>query len=388
MSEQKHIPYGRQTITQADINSVIEVLQSDFLTQGPQVTLFEKDVINYVHANYCVAVNSATSALHIACKALGLGVGDTLWTSPNTFVASANCALYCEATVDFVDIDPNTYNICTLKLAEKLFRAEKCGKLPKILNVVHFAGQPANMLEIKRLSDQYGFYIIEDASHAFGAKYQNNPVGECKYSDICVFSFHPVKIITTGEGGVATTNCANLAERMRLFRTHGITKDPETFVSTKEGEWYYEQQELGFNYRMTDIHAALGRSQLKRIDSIVEARNELAHIYFQKLQNLDLKLPTLVKNCTSAMHLFPIQVQSSQQRLKVFKFLRKANIGVNVHYFPVHLQPYFRKMSFKIGDFPVAEDYYSKSISLPLYPDLQTREQDYVVNKLNEALTL
>jgi UDP-4-amino-4,6-dideoxy-N-acetyl-beta-L-altrosamine transaminase len=384
----KYIPYGKQNVTQQDINSVIEVLQSDFLTQGPQVTLFEKDVIDSVNAGYCVAVNSATSALHIACKALGLGLGDILWTSPNTFVASANCALYCNATVDFVDIDPNTYNICTHKLAEKLIWAEKCGSLPKILNVVHFAGQPAKMTEIKRLSEKYGFYIIEDASHAFGAKFQKSPVGDCKYSDICVFSFHPVKIITTGEGGVATTNCGELAKRMRLFRSHGVTRDPKSFSGVEEGDWYYEQQDLGFNYRMTDIHAALGRSQLKRISSIIEARNELSKAYLEKLRNLNLKLPTIISNCTSAMHLFPIQVQSSQKRLEVFNFLREANIGVNVHYFPVHLQPFFRKMSFKVGDFPVAENYYKKAISLPLYPNLQVYEQDYVVNKLNEALTL
>ena len=381
-----YIPYGRQCITAEDINSVVEVLTSDFLTQGPQVSLFEQDVMGVVNADYCVAVNSATSALHIACKALELGVGDVLWTTPNTFVASANCALYCGASVDFVDIDPSTYNICTQSLAEKLVQAEKNGCLPKILNIVHFAGQPAEMKKIRRLADKYSFFVIEDASHAFGASYQNSPVGDCRYSDICVFSFHPVKIVTTGEGGVATTNCPDLARRMQLFRSHGVTRDPSMFEKSEQGGWYYEQLELGFNYRMTDIHAALGRSQIKRIKYIVEKRNEISNAYKEKLKHLDLKLPVLLSGRVSSMHLFPIQLCTTQKRLSVFNFLRGANIGVNVHYFPVHLQPIYRRMSFKQGDFPVAERYYSKALSLPMFPNLMEHEQDYVVKKLEEAL--
>ena len=251
---------------------------------------------------------------------------------------------------------------------------------------MQFAGQPANMIEIKRLSKKYGFYIIEDASHAFGAKFQNNPIGDCKYSDICVFSFHPVKIVTTGEGGAATTNCSELAKRMHLLRSHGVTRDPELFEGIKEGDWYYEQQDLGFNYRMTDIQAALGRSQIKRINSIIKARNDHAKVYVKQLSNLSVKLPTIMSNCTSSMHLFPIQVQSSQERLKVFNYLRKAKIGVNVHYFPVHLQPFFRRRSYREGNFPISESYYEKAISLPIYPELKAYEQDYVVKKLNEAL--
>lgn len=382
----KYIPYGRQNVTEKDIDAVVDVLRSDFLTQGPQVPLFEAEVKMIVNADYCVAVNSATSALHISCKALGLGPGDILWTSPNTFVASANCALYCGANVDFVDIDPSNYNICVKALEEKLCRATKSCTLPKIVNVVHYAGQPANMKKIRELSKKYGFYIIEDASHALGAKIETNPVGDCKYSDICVFSFHPVKIITTGEGGAASTNCPKLAKRMELYRSHGITKDPNLFEFAAEGGWYYEQQELGFNYRMTDIHAALGREQLKRISSIVKARNKIACLYIENLTNLNVKLPKVNPKNISALHLFPIQLASSQQRLSVYNYLRESNIGVNVHYIPVHLQPFFRRMSFKDGDFPIAENFYKKTISLPIFPTLELKEQNYVIKKLNEAL--
>jgi UDP-4-amino-4,6-dideoxy-N-acetyl-beta-L-altrosamine transaminase len=382
----KFIPYARQNVTEKDIDAVVDVLRSDFLTQGPQVPLFEEDIKTLVNVGYCVAVNSATSALHIACKALGLGPGDVLWTSPNSFVASANCALYCGASVDFVDIDPTTFNMCVNKLEEKLQLASKNEALPKIVNVVHFAGQPANMKKIRALSKKYRFYVIEDASHAIGAKLENSPVGNCEYSDICVFSFHPVKIVTTGEGGVATTNSHKLAQRMELYRSHGITKDPGLFEAERDGDWYYEQQVLGFNYRMTDIHAALGREQLKRIGAIIETRNKIAKYYFKNLAEFNIKLPQNVPQTTSAMHLFPIQLNSSQERLFVFSHLREANIGVNVHYIPIHLQPFFRRKSFNAGDFPISENFYKKTISLPIFPTLQLNEQNYVIEKLKEVL--
>ena len=383
------IPYGRQNINQADINSVINVLKSDFLTQGPQVPLFENAVAEYCDARYGVAVNSATSALHIACLALGLRTGDWLWTSPNTFVASANCGLYCGAKVDFIDIDPLTYNLSIQELKSKLIQAEKENKLPKIVIPVHFSGQSCNMKEIHELSKQYGFSIIEDASHAIGGKYLDKPIGGCQYSDVTVFSFHPVKIITTAEGGVATTNSETVAKKMQLFRSHGITRD-QTLMSNKDvGAWYYQQINLGFNYRMTELQAALGVSQMNRLDEFIVKRHTLKKRYNQLLNELPVIIPHQSSSSYSALHLYPIQLdieKIGKGRKQIFNALRDCNIGANVHYIPVHTQPYYLEMGFKFGDFPVAESYYSKPISLPLFSQLSFDDQNVVVSTLKTIL--
>jgi len=383
------IPYGKQDISQADIDSVVAVLQSDFLTQGPQVPAFEQGISNQCNAKYGVAVNSATSALHIACLALGLGAGDILWTSPNTFAASANCGLYCGATVDFVDIDPLTYNLCSTKLQEKLEQAVKTGKLPKVVVPVHFAGQSCNMKRIHELSVEYGFKIIEDASHAIGAKYLNEPVGNCRYSDICVFSFHPVKIITTAEGGLATTNDEQLAETMGLLRSHGISREPHLLTREADGGWYYEQIDLGFNYRMTELQAALGVSQLRRVDQFVERRNQLYQQYQKPLSALPITLPYTHPDNYSALHLYPIQLNLddlTKSKTQVFDELRAAGLGVNLHYIPVHTHPYYEAMGFKTGDFPVSEAYYQRAISIPLFHAMTEAEQDQVVQILRSVL--
>ncbi|BBP43082.1 UDP-4-amino-4,6-dideoxy-N-acetyl-beta-L-altrosamine transaminase [Thiosulfativibrio zosterae] len=381
------IPYGKQSITQADIDAVVEVLQSDYLTQGPQVPLFEKTVANYCGAEFAVAVNSATSALHIACLALGLGEGDVLWTSPNTFVASANCGRYCGADVDFVDIDPQTYNMSVEALEAKLEKAEIKGHLPKIVIPVHFAGQPCDMKAIHALSLKYGFHIIEDASHAIGAQYQGQSVGNCQYSDITVFSFHPVKIITTAEGGLATTNSPGLAEKMQLFRSHGVTREPHLMSKALEGPWYYEQVDLGLNYRMTELQAALGVSQMVRLDSFVQTRHQLAKEYDDSLQGLPLKLPFQSHKSFSTYHLYPVLIEADYiSRKAVFDGLREKGIGVNVHYIPVHTQPYYAKMGFKVGDFPEAESYYQKEISIPLFPGLTQQDQQAVIDVLSDLL--
>lgn len=377
-----YVPYGRQEILQEDLDAVLSVLQSDFLTQGPQVPAFESAVSAYCGVNHAVAVNSATSALHIACLALGLGPGDWLWTSPITFVASANCGLYCGANVDFVDIEPDTYAMSVEKLAHKLARAETQGCLPKIVVPVHFAGQPCDMQAIYALSKRYGFRIIEDASHAIGGRYLGRPIGACGYSDICVFSFHPVKIITTAEGGMALTHSDNLARRMQLLRSHGITRDESMMTCASEGPWYYQQIDLGFNYRLTDLQAALGLSQLGRLDQYVSKRHALAVCYFQKLGSLPIVLPRQSEFGVSAYHLFPILV-SADKRDKLFSVFRACNIGVNVHYIPVHLQPFYQKLGFAKGDFPVAEAYYAQSISLPLFPSLTFEEQDRVCREIS-----
>ncbi|MDO9162369.1 MAG: UDP-4-amino-4,6-dideoxy-N-acetyl-beta-L-altrosamine transaminase [Methylococcaceae bacterium] len=383
------IPYGRQTISEADIQAVVEVLRSDFLTQGPTIPAFENAVANYCGTQYAFAVNSATSALHIACLALGVGKGDSVWTSPITFVASANCALYCGADVDFVDIDPRTYNLSVEKLTEKLAWAEQIGKLPKVVIPVHLCGQPCDMAGIYALSQRYGFKIIEDASHAIGGKYQNQSIGNCRYSDITVFSFHPVKIITTGEGGMALTNDAALAERLDRLRSHGITRDPAQMTHTPDGPWYYQQLELGFNYRMTDMQAALGLSQMQRLDEFVSKRHALSQRYDALLADQPIITPWQHPDSYSGLHLYVIRLQLdkiSKTHREVFEALRVAGIGVNLHYIPVYRQPYYEQLGFKEGYCLEAERYYTETISLPMYPELTEAQQDYVVAKLEEAL--
>jgi len=383
------IPYGKQDINQSDIEAVIAVLKSDFLTQGPQVPLFEKNVSNYCNAQYGVAVNSATSALHVACLALGLGKDDWLWTSPNSFVASANCGLYCGAKVDFVDIDPKTYNLSVEELKKKLIQAKKDNKLPKIVIPVHFAGQSCDMQSIHKLSKEYGFKILEDASHAIGGKYLDKPIGGCQYSDITVFSFHPVKIITTAEGGLATTNQKELAEKMQLFRAHGITREPKLMTKKTEGGWYYQQVELGFNYRMNDLQAALGIAQMKRLDKFITIRHLLKQRYHELLKDLSLITPAQSSDSYSSLHLYPVQLkleQLSKSHNQIFDELRKNGVGVNLHYIPIHMQPYFQNMGFKKGNFPIVEDYYSRAISIPIYQGLTTELQDKVVKVLKDLL--
>lgn len=383
------IRYGQQDITQADIDAVIGVLKSVNLTQGPNIPQFEQSVVAHTGAKHAVAVNSATSALHIACRALDLGPGDWLWTTPNTFVASANCALYCGAEVDFVDIDTRTYNLCPQKLEKKLVAAEKTGKLPKIVVPVHLAGQPCDMTAIHNLSRIYGFKIIEDASHATGGKYKGEPIGNGRYSDITVFSFHPVKIITTAEGGMALTNNDDLATRLGLLRSHGITRDPELMTQPMDGPWFYQQVALGYNYRMTDMQAALGVSQMARLTQYVARRNEIARRYNELLADLPLTLPWQHPDSYSAYHLYVIRLQLkeiSATHLQVFEALRAKDIMVNLHYIPVHTQPYYQKMGFKPGDYPEAERYYREAISIPMHPSLTDAEQDEVVNVLREAV--
>lgn len=384
-SMSEYIPYGRQEITRADIDAVNEVLRSDFLTQGPMVPRFEQMVATYCGAYSAVAVNSATSALHIACLALGLGAGDRLWTTPVTFVASANCGLYCGATVDFVDIDPRTYNLSPYALEQKLIEAEKTGMLPKIVVPVHLCGQPCDMEAIYSLSQRYGFKIIEDASHAIGGRYKDQPIGNCRYSHITVFSFHPVKIITTGEGGVALTNDPKLAAQMELYRSHGITRDPALMTQTPDGPWYYQQITLGFNYRMTDLQGALGVSQMERLDQYVSRRHYFANRYDQLLASLPLTAPWQHPDGYSGLHLYVIRVAADVHR-QAFESLRAAGIGVNVHYIPVHTQPYYRQMGFTEGMFPEAERYYAEAISLPMFATINEEQQDRVVNVLKGAL--
>ena len=383
------IPYGRQDITQADIDAVVSVLQSDFLTQGPMVPRFEQSVAQHVGAEHALAVNSATSALHIACLALGLGPGDWLWTSPITFVASANCGLYCGAQVDFVDIDPRTYNLCPQALERKLEQAEREGRLPKVVVPVHLCGQPCDMQAIHALAKRYGFKVIEDASHAIGGKYQGEFIGSCRYSDITVFSFHPVKIITTAEGGMALTNDRKLANKMALLRSHGITRDPSQMTHEADGPWYYQQIDLGFNYRMTELQAALGVSQMDRLDQYVARRHQLAKRYDELLSALPVTTPWQHPDSYSGLHLYVIRLQLNKigkTHRQVFELLREKGIGVNLHYIPVHTQPYYQSMGFKAGDFPQAESYYSEAISLPMFQTLSDQDQDQVIAVLREVL--
>jgi UDP-4-amino-4,6-dideoxy-N-acetyl-beta-L-altrosamine transaminase len=383
------IRYGQQDITQDDIDAVIAVLKSVNLTQGPVITEFERSVSAHTGAQYAVAVNSATSALHISCMALDLGPSDWLWTTPNTFVASANCSLYCGAQVDFVDIDPLTYNLCPHKLEEKLIVASKEGKLPKIVVPVHLTGQPCDMVAIHELGQKYGFKIIEDASHAIGGQYKGEPIGNGRYSDITVFSFHPVKIITTGEGGMALTNSNHLATRLGLLRSHGITREPALMTEPMHGPWYYQQVALGFNYRMTDMQAALGVSQMTRLTNYVKRRHAIAQRYNELLTNLPVTLPWQHPDGYSAYHLYVIRLQLdkfSATHLQVFEALRAKDIMVNLHYIPVHTQPYYQQMGFKQGDFPVAEQYYREAISIPMHVNLTDAEQIFVVDTLREAM--
>lgn len=385
----KVIPYGKQSISQDDIDAVIDVLKSDWLTQGPKVPEFESSLKQTTSADYAIATNSATSALHIACLALGLGPGDTLWTSPVTFVASANCGLYCGANIDFVDINPKTYNLCPVVLKAKLEKANISGKLPKIIVAVHLCGQPCDMRAIHSLSIEYGFKIIEDASHAIGGRYLNNPIGACEFSDITVFSFHPVKIVTTAEGGAALTNDKVLADKMVLYRSHGITRDESMMENQAHGDWYYEQIELGFNYRMTEIQAALGVSQIRRLSDFVAARHKLASRYYTFLADLPITLPEQLAKTYSGLHLFVIRLKLdsiSKTHKQVFDELRASGIGVNLHYIPVHQQPYYQKMGFKAGDFPEAERYYHEAISIPLFHGMTLEKQDEVIYQLKAVL--
>lgn len=383
------IPYGRQEINQDDIDSVVAVLQSGFLTQGPQVPRFEQVVAHHVGAKHALAVNSATSALHIACLALGLGEGDWLWTSPITFVASANCGLYCGAQVDFVDIDPRTYNLCPEALGTKLEQAEGEGRLPKVIVAVHLCGQPCDMQALYSLGKRYGFKLIEDASHSIGGKYQGEFIGNSRYSEITVFSFHPVKIITTAEGGMALTNNEELASRMNLLRSHGVTRDQSLMTQELHGPWYYQQVELGFNYRMTELQAALGVSQMQRLDNFVALRHELAKRYDQLLQSLPLTLPWQHPDSYSGLHLYVVRLQLEnidKTHREVFEALRDQGIGVNLHYIPVHTQPYYQAMGFQTGNYPEAERYYAEAISLPMFHGMSEVQQEDVIVALKKAI--
>ncbi len=383
------IPYGRQDIDDSDVEAVVAVLRSDFLTQGPAVPKFEETVANHVGAAHALAMNSATSALHVAYLALGVGPGDWVWTTSITFIATANAALYCGAKVDFVDIDPVTYNMSVAALEAKLVVAEREGRLPKLVVPVHLCGQSCDMAGIAALAKTYGFRVVEDASHAIGGKYLDEFVGNCRYSDICIFSFHPVKIVTTAEGGMALTNDRALADKMALLRSHGMTRDTSLYQGENEGGWYYEQIDLGFNYRLTDLQAALGTSQMARIDRYVARRHAIAQRYGELFADVPITLPEQAADTYSAYHLYPIRVPADRHgavRAEVYKRLRELGIGVNVHYIPVHTQPYYQAFGFRKGDFPLAESYYAEAISLPMYPTMTDAQQDEVVAAVKQAL--
>ena len=383
------IPYGKQNIDQNDIDAVVEVLQSDFLTQGPKVPQFESALCSFTNAKYAFAVNSATSGLHIACLALGLGQNDILWTSPITFVASANCGLYCGASVDFVDIDPNTYNLCPIALKAKLETAKAENMLPKVVVVVHLSGQSCDMEPIASLAKKYGFKVIEDASHAIGGHYKDMPVGSCEYSDISVFSFHPVKIVTTAEGGAVLTNNTDLAKKLSLYRSHGITRCEELMENESDGAWYYEQLELGLNYRMTDLQAALGDSQMQRLKEFINFRHYLANRYYELLADLPLVLPYQLPTTYSSLHLFVIRLKLNEINLshkEVFSALRESGIGVNLHYIPVYRHPYYTRIGFDKSEYPNAEEYYATAISIPIFHGMTDSEQNKVVSVLTNIL--
>ncbi len=384
------IPYGRQHLDEDDVKAVVETLTSNWLTQGPAIPKFETALADYCGANFGIAVNSATSALHIACLALGVSEGDRVWTSPNSFVASSNCALYCGAKVDFVDIDLHSGNMCVDALRNKLALAESTNALPKVVIPVHFAGQPCDMKEIRALSKEYGFFVIEDASHAVGAKYQEKFVGSCEFSDICVFSFHPVKIITTMEGGMALTNNSEWAEKMRMLRSHGITNDPEKMTEDSHGPWYYQQIALGFNYRMTDVEAALGFSQLKKLPGILEKRNALAAQYDALLSSQKRIIPLQTHgDVISSYHLYVVKIAELNRatHAHLVALLRAQGIYAHVHYIPIHLQPFYKDLGFKEGDFPNAECYYQQALTLPLFPDLSMGDVNNIVLKLKMCIS-
>jgi UDP-4-amino-4,6-dideoxy-N-acetyl-beta-L-altrosamine transaminase len=383
------IPYGRQDVSQADIDAVVNVLRSDYLTQGPVLPHFEQTVASYLGAKHALAVNSATSALHLACLALGLGPGDWLWTTPISFVASANCGLYCGAQVDFVDIDSRTYNLCPEALEIKLAAAQKSGKLPKVLVAVHLSGQSCDMVAINRLSQKYGFRIIEDASHAVGGKYRGEFIGAGQYSDITVLSFHPVKIITTAEGGMLLTNSDEIANRVGLLRSHGITRDPAKMTHSPDGPWYYQQIDLGFNYRMTELQAALGISQMERLPIFISRRQELALRYDELLRDLDLTIPWQHPDTSSSVHLYIIRLKLDRihkTHRQVFEEFRENNIGVNLHYIPIYAQPYYQRLGFDSINFPEAEKYYAEAVSLPVFAGLTNAQQDQVIYTLKSIL--
>lgn len=383
------IPYGHQSITQADIDAVIGVLRSDWLTQGPTVARFERAVAEYCGAAHAVAVSNATAGLHLACRVLGLGPGDLLWTSPNTFVASANCARFCGADVDFVDIDPRTYNLSPAALEAKILQAESAGRLPKVVVATHFAGQSCDMQALAQLARRYGFALIEDAAHALGGRYLDRHVGSCRHSDMTVFSFHPVKSITTAEGGMVLCNRDGLDTRLRELRSHGITRDPARMDEDSHGDWYYQQIDLGYNYRLSDLQAGLGISQLARLDQFIADRGRLAARYDAALAELPVQRPWQDPAMQSAWHLYVVRLQLDRigkSRGEVFAALRQAGIGVNVHYIPVHTQPYYRNLGFRAGDFPVAEAYYAEALTLPLYPELTKHQQDRVIEALTKVL--
>lgn len=380
------IPYGHQSIEESDEAALLAVLRSEFLTQGPAVQEFERALAGHCEVPHAVAVSNGTVALHLACLAVGVAKGDCVWTSPNTFAASANCARYCGADVDFVDIDPDTLNLSPIALADKLIAARRENRLPKAVIPVHFAGRPCDMEAIAALGREFGFRLIEDASHALGATYGNSPVGSCHLSDIATTSFHPVKIITTGEGGALTTRSAEVAERLTLLRSHGITRDTARMTGESDGPWYYEQVELGFNYRMCDLQAALGKSQLQRLPAFISRRRALARRYRARLTDLAIRMPSEIGEENSSVHLFVIRVDARRRR-GIFESLRAAGIGVNVHYIPVHLQPYYKRLGFDAGQFPEAERYYSEAITIPLYPGMSDEDQDKVIAALERSMT-
>lgn len=385
------IPYGKQSICEEDVKAVLETLHSDWLTCGPAVSQFEAAISSYCGAQHAIAVSNGTAALHLACLALDVKEGDVVWTSPNTFLASANCALFCGASVDFVDIDPVTYNMSAERLEEKLKAAKQVGKLPKVVIPVDFAGQSCDMQKMRSLADEYGFYIIEDACHALGGKYQNKPIGSCQYADMTIFSFHPVKVITTAEGGAITTNDKKISQKLQLLRAHGMTRDESLMTEEPHGPWFYEQCALGYNYRISDLQCALGISQMRKLDEFIAKRNMIAKKYDELLSGLPLVLPKVLDGNYSAFHLYVVQVDPSKTdktRLSLFNYLRENNIGANVHYIPVHTQPVYRdRFGFKKGDFPEAESYYKHVISLPIFPLMEDKEVSIVCSVLQGAFT-
>ena len=379
------IPYGKHLVDEDDIDAVVDVLRNQFLTQGTVVPKFENALCGYTGANYCVAVNSATSGLHVACLAAGVAAGDSVWTVPNSFVASANCALYCGASIDFVDIDPLTRNIDINALDKKLQHAARQNCLPKALIVVHFSGLSCDMQRIHKLTQMYSIVLIEDAAHGLGGSYQQSKIGSCVYSDMAVLSFHPVKSITSAEGGAVLTNQNHFHEKLTLFAKHGVTKDPLQYRGESHGPWYYQQLELGYNYRLSDLHAALGLSQLKKLDVFIQKRSELAKVYDETLADLPLKLPVVEPHFKSAWHLYMVEL-TQHDRQNIYQLLHKKGIGVNVHYIPIHLQPFYQKVGFKQGDFPVSEHFYQHALTLPLFPSVSHEEQLKVVDVLHEVL--